>query len=84
MRRGAILSGVFATRIEVVEALLAATDDLIDNSGQLRQLATALDDATTRYGDVGVAVAYSSFASLVRTLAHRIHDGAGFGVAEVA
>jgi hypothetical protein len=71
MRGGAILSGVFATRIEAVEGLLAATDDLIDNSGHLRQLATALDDTTTRYGDVNVAVAYSSFAGLLRTLVDR-------------
>jgi hypothetical protein len=69
MRSGAILSGVFAARIEAVEALLAATDRGVDNSGHLRQLATALDEATTRYGDVSVAVAYSAFASLVRTLA---------------
>ena len=69
MRSGAILSGVFAARIEAVKALLAATDGVFDNSGQLRQLATALDDATTRYGDVSVALAYSAFASLIRTLA---------------
>lgn len=69
MRSGAILSGVFAARIEAVEALLAATDGGVDNSVHLRELATALDDATTRYGDVSVAVAYSAFASLIRTLA---------------
>ncbi len=69
MRSGAILSGVFAARIEAVEALLAATDRGVDNSGHLRQLATALDEATTRYGDVSVALAYSAFASIVRTLA---------------
>jgi hypothetical protein len=69
MRSGAILSGVFAARIEAVKALLTATDGVFHNSGQLRQVATALDDATTRYGDVSVAVAYSAFVSLIRTLA---------------
>jgi hypothetical protein len=69
MRSGAILSGVFAARIEAVEALLAAANGSVDNSGHLRRLATALDDATTRYGDVSVAVAYSALASLMRTLA---------------
>jgi hypothetical protein len=69
MRSGAILSGVFAVRIESVEALLAAAKGRVDNSGHLRSLATALDDATTRYGDARVAVAYSALASLMRTLA---------------
>jgi hypothetical protein len=51
--------GVFVVRIEAVEALLAAADGRVDNSGRIRSLATALDDATTRYGYARVAVAYS-------------------------
>jgi hypothetical protein len=69
MRNGAILSGVYAARIDTVEALLAAADRRVANGARLRTLASALDELTTRYGDAGVSVAYSALASLMRTLA---------------
>jgi hypothetical protein len=69
MRNVAILSGVYAARIDAVGALLAAADRRVANGAGLRTLANALDDLTTRYGDARVAVAYSAFASLMRTLA---------------
>ena len=69
MRNGAILSGVYAARIEAVEALLTAADRRVANGARLRTLARTLDELTTRYGDAKVAVAYSASASLMRTLA---------------
>jgi hypothetical protein len=69
MRSVEILSGVYSARIDAVEALLAAADRRVTNATDLRTLATLLDDLTTRYGDAKIAVAYSAFADLVRTLA---------------
>ena len=69
MRNGAILSGVYAARIDAVEALLGAVDRRVANGARLRTLASALDELTTRYGDARVAVGYSALASLMRTLA---------------
>jgi hypothetical protein len=69
MRNGAILSGVYAARFDAVQALLTAADRRVANGARLRTLASALDELTTRYGDAGVAVAYSALASLMRTLA---------------
>ena len=69
MRNGEILSGAYAARIDAVTALLAAADRKVSNGEELRTLATALDELTTRYGDAKIAVAYSAFASLMRTVA---------------
>jgi hypothetical protein len=55
MRNGAILSGVYAARIDAVETLLAAADRRVANSARLRTLASALDEQSTRYGDARVA-----------------------------
>jgi hypothetical protein len=38
MRNGAILSGVYAARIDAVEALLAAADRRLANGARLRTL----------------------------------------------
>jgi hypothetical protein len=69
MRNDAILSGVYSARIDAVEALSAAADRRVANGARLRTLASALDEVTIRYGDARVAVVYSAFASLMRTLA---------------
>jgi hypothetical protein len=69
MWNGAILSGVYSARIDAAEALLAAADRRVANGARLRTLANALDEVTTRYGDARVALAYSAFASLMRTVA---------------
>ena len=50
-------------------ALLAAAERFVSNGGHLRDLAFALDGVATRYGDTRVAVAYSAFAELIRTVA---------------
>jgi hypothetical protein len=77
MRNGTILSGVYAVRIDAVQALLAAADRRANNGACLRTLANALDEVTTRYDDARVAVAYSAFASLMRTLAMLVDWRAG-------
>jgi hypothetical protein len=77
MRNDAILSGVYTARIEAVEALLVAADRHVNNAAHLRTLANALDEVTTLYGDTRVAVAYSGFASLIRTLAMLVDWRAG-------
>jgi hypothetical protein len=77
MRTGTILSGVYAVRIDAVQALLAAADRRVNNGARLRTLASALDEVTTCYGDARVAVAYSAFSSLTRTLAMLVDWRAG-------
>jgi hypothetical protein len=69
MRSAGILSAVYPVRIKAVQALLAATDRRVANGAELRSLSASLDELTTRFGDAKIAMAYSAFADLLRTLA---------------
>lgn len=69
MRSGAILSAVYPVRIKAVEMLLAAADRRVANGGDLRSLSAFLDELTPHFGDTKIAMAYSAFADLLRTLA---------------
>jgi hypothetical protein len=69
MRSGVTFPAAYGPRIEAVADLLAATERRVSNTGQLRASAFALDTAATRYGDTRVAVVYSAFAELIRTVA---------------
>ena len=69
MRSGAILSAVYPVGIKAVEALLAAADRRVANGANLRSLSGSLDELTTRYADTKIAMAYSAFADLLRTIA---------------
>ena len=69
MRHGAILSAVYSVRIKAVEALLAAAGRHVANAAELRSHAATFDELTTRYADANIAMAYSAFADLLRTVA---------------
>ena len=69
MSNGVILSAVYPIRIKAVEALLADGDRRVANGADLRSLSASLDELSTRYADTKIAMAYSAFADLLRTLA---------------
>jgi len=69
MRSGTILSAVYPVRIKAVEVLLAAADRRVANGAELRSLSASLDKLTPRYADAKIAMGYSAFADLLRTLA---------------
>ena len=69
MRSAGILSAIYPVRIKAVQALLAAADRRVANGAELRGLSASLDELTTHFGDAKIAMAYSAFADLLRTLA---------------
>src|SRR5438105_3134135 len=83
MRSGAILSAVYPVRIKAVEALLAAADRRVANGADLRSLSASLDKLTPRCADAKIAMAYSAFADLLRTLAMLVEWRAAVLSAEV-
>jgi hypothetical protein len=83
MRSGAILSAVYSVRIKAVEALFAAVDRRVANAADLRSLASSLDELTNRYADANIAMAYSAFADLLRTVAMLVEWRAAVLEAEV-
>lgn len=66
MRKDVILSQVFFARIQAAEALLKLGHGEVVGVESLRQVGTALDDASLRYGRAATATAYSAFAGLLR------------------
>ena len=83
MRSGTILSAVYPVRIKAVEVLLAAADRRVANGAELRSLSASLDKLTPRYADAKIAMGYSAFADLLRTLAMLVEWRAAVLSAEV-
>jgi len=83
MRSGTILSAVYPVRIKAVEVLLAAADRRVANGAELRSLSASFDKLTPRYADAKIAMGYSAFADLLRTLAMLVEWRAAVLSAEV-
>src|SRR5262249_21348159 len=82
MPNSEVISHSFPWRVRAFEDLTEACQPRIRNADRLREIANELDRSVTRYGRASVAVTYTAFAELLRTVAMLVEWRAAIFAAE--
>lgn len=69
MQNAVILSQGYSARIDAIEALLRAADDVAADPEHLRSAANRLDESSALYGRASTAVTYAALADVLRITA---------------